>query len=41
MCHTESPSREVSTDSYVGGSGFGPVTRSLVADRFSSDFPHF
>jgi hypothetical protein len=34
MCHTECPSREVSTDFYVGGSGFGPVNKSRVADRF-------
>jgi len=34
MCHTERPSREVSTDFYVGGSGFGPVNKSRVADMF-------
>jgi len=40
-CHTESPSREVSTGSYVEGSGFGPVTRSHVADSLFLDFLHF
>jgi hypothetical protein len=41
LCHTEHPSRGVSTDSYAGGSGFGPMTRLRVVDRFFLDFLHF
>ena len=41
MCQTERLTREASTDAYIGGSVFVPLTISQVADRFFLDFLHF